>query len=116
MVFDARKRAEHSKQAREGLAGTGQSTEPGPHSSNLHDAAPVDGDRPGVSSSKATAAQQAPIVRSLLRMPRAAPLSGAPGTSTSIRENGKANPGTLILRDDPAYPAVAKEQLISGSV
>jgi TonB family protein len=65
---------------------------------------------------KGAVAQQAPIVRSLLRAPRSEPLSAAPPASNLVQQGGKIEPATLILRRNPAYPAIAKESLISGSV
>lgn len=46
---------------------------------------------------------QAPIVRSLLK-------------ARSAERVSTFDPATLILRKDPVYPAIAKENLISGSV
>jgi TonB family protein len=65
---------------------------------------------------KGAVAQQAPIVRSLLRAPRSESLSAAPPASNLAQQGGKIEPATLILRRNPAYPASAKESLISGSV
>jgi TonB family protein len=59
---------------------------------------------------------QAPIVRSLLRVPRSDPLSAPYHISDLGRQAGTIEPATLISRREPAYPAIAKQDPISGSV
>jgi protein TonB len=62
-------------------------------------------------------AQQGPIVRSLLRMPRADHLRSLASSEAGLtRQNSSVEPATLILPEDPMYPAVAKECSISGRV
>jgi TonB family protein len=75
-------------------------------------------------SAKDASAQRAPVVRSLLRIPRSEPASTAPEVPNlseefapvRAREHGNLEPATLISRRNPVYPAVAKQSLISGSV
>jgi TonB family protein len=116
IVFDARKNAEQSKRAREAIAGTPQLPELAPHSSDPRDTAPANAWAPSVDIAKGTIPQQAPIVRSLLRMPRSERRATTPHTSNVVREASRIEPTTLVLREDPIYPAIAKQQLISGSV
>jgi protein TonB len=52
----------------------------------------------------------------LLRVPRLRPPSAGPSASNLAQQGGSVDPPTLILRENPAYPAIAKERLISGSV
>lgn len=58
----------------------------------------------------------APLVRSLLRKPRAEPIAEEAQTSAVPERGGTIEPATLVLRVDPAYPARAKESFISGTV
>jgi TonB family protein len=79
-------------------------------------------------SSKRGGAQGAPVVRSLLRVPRSEPASTAPEVAKlsrelaqelaheRAREHGNLEPAILISRRNPVYPAIAKQSLISGSV
>ena len=75
-------------------------------------------------SAKDASAQRAPVVRSLLRIPRSEPASTAPAVPNlsdefapaRAREPGNLEPATLISRRNPVYPAIAKQSLISGSV
>jgi TonB family protein len=62
------------------------------------------------------AGKLAPLVRSLLRTPRAAPVDEEPQAANPVERGGKIEPATLVLRVDPAYPASAKESFISGTV
>jgi periplasmic protein TonB len=100
-VFDARKQAEKSKSARETKAETLQLPEV---------------ETPDASITKGAVAQQAPIVRSLLRVPRSASLFTAPRASNVVQHGGQSEPATLISAQNPIYPAIAKQHLISGSV
>ena len=115
MVFDARKRAEHSKRTREATAGTEKSTEVA-QSSDPHGAVPAAEGHVAALAGKGVAEQRSPIVRSLLRIPRSQPRSVATSALELVPEGGAAGPATVILREDPAYPAVAKQHLISGAV
>lgn len=116
MVFDARKHAEHSKRAREAIACPPHLTELGLHSSDPQDTVPTNAGEPDIVITKGAVAKQAPIVRSLLRVPHSEPLSPAPCASNLVQPGGKVDPATLILRENPVYPAIAKQRLISGSV
>jgi TonB family protein len=49
-------------------------------------------------------------------MPRAELRSSAPLETGLIRQTSSVEPATLILPEDPMYPAVAKECSISGRV
>jgi TonB family protein len=110
-VFDARKHAERSKLAREAVAGVAQSPQSGsPSEDTLVTASLPDG--PQETNGTRTAAQ-GPIVRSLLRMPRA---ELRPTPISEAKQSADAEPATLILPEDPIYPAVAKECSISGRV
>jgi TonB family protein len=59
---------------------------------------------------------QAPIVRSLLRVPRSDSLSAAHPPSDLGRQGGTIQPATLISRSEPVYPAIAKQNPISGRI
>ena len=100
IVFDARKNAEQSKRAREAIAGTPQLPELAPHSSDPRDTAPANAWAPSVDIAKGTIPQQAPIVRSLLRMPRSERRATTPHTSNVVREASRIEPTTLILREE----------------
>jgi TonB family protein len=116
IVFDARKRAERSKLAREAIAGNSQLPELGPPSSDTVDTVPTNESERGTDIKRRTVAQQGPIVRSLLRMRHSEPLSAALNASKPVPQTGKIESATLILPEDPIYPAMAKLRLISGSV
>lgn len=108
MVFDARKRAEHSKLTRE-TTGTGKSVESA-HSSDPNGLGPGVSRTSDANVRESEAARQAPVVRSLLRISRSQPRLAAPAA------NGNISPATVISREDPIYPAIAKQHLISGIV
>ena len=112
LVFDARKRAERSKVSRDTSAGALRPAESGEHSPGPHDASPATSGTENLGVAQAAAAERRPLVRSLLRLHRpdsgsAAPRSGLAGTG---------EPAIVVLPSDPIYPAVAKQQLIGGSV
>jgi TonB family protein len=112
LVFDARKRAELSKVSRETSAGAPGPADPGAHSSGPNDASPAKSRTQDLVNAKAAAAEQRPLVRSLLRLHRPDPGSAAPRSSLA----GTGEPAIVVLPSDPIYPAVAKQQLIGGSV
>lgn len=70
----------------------------------------------GAGITEGPVAQQAPIVRSLLRVPRSEPLSSAHPAADLGQAGGTIEPATLISRREPAYPAIAKHSPVSGSV
>ena len=109
-VFDARKHAERSKLAREAVAGVAQSPKSGSPSEDTLVAALPGGPQ---ETNGASTAPQGPVVRSLLRMPRAERRHVA---IPETKQSDDAEPATLILPADPIYPAVAKECSISGRV
>ncbi len=61
-------------------------------------------------------AQSSPVVRSLLRLPRANLNRGIPAALPFSPAAGNVEPATAISRSEPIYPASAKERLISGTV
>jgi TonB family protein len=61
-------------------------------------------------------AEQAPIVRSLLRTARSEAASAALVPSNLAGPGGKVEPAALISRKDPAYPTFANGSPISGRV
>ena len=113
-VFDARKHAEKSKSVREAAPGTAQSPKSGSHladslGTTLSPERPPDADG-------ARPAQQGPIVRSLLRMPRGVLRALPPSEPGSSQATDSVEPATLILPKDPMYPEVARECSVSGRV
>lgn len=110
-VFDARKHAERSKLAREAVAGVEQSPKPGAPSEDTLVAASLPGGPQETNGART--APQGPVVRSLLRMPRA---ERRPAAIPEEKQSADAGAATLILPADPIYPAVAKECSISGRV
>ena len=75
-------------------------------------------------SAKDASAPRAPVVRSLLRIPRSEPAPTAPAVPNLSGEfaparapdPGNLEPATLISRRNPVYPAIAKQSRISGNV
>ena len=73
-------------------------------------------------SAKDASAQRAPVVRSLLRIPRSEPAPAAPAVPNLSEEfaparapePGNLQPATLISRRNPVYPAIAKQSLYFG--
>jgi TonB family protein len=110
-VFDARKRAERSKHAGDAIE-QARIPKSSSDSSGAEDSASIHTKSHGTSPNKRAAAQQIPVVRSLLRITR----SSDPRTPKPIQQSGNSVPAMLILPKDPIYPAIAKEQQISGSV
>jgi TonB family protein len=108
LVFDARKRAEQSKASRETSAGAPEAAEPQRHSAGMHDASPADSRTQNSGVAKAGGPEQRPLVRSLLRLQR--PVVSRSGLT------GAGEPTIVVLPSDPIYPAVAKQQMIGGSV
>lgn len=133
IVFDARRSAEQSKRGRKGPE-SAQSPESGAHSTDPHDV-PQDCEKSHLKENQAqifrgpariacsdaswardtdcNPAAQAPLVRSLLRTPRAGPLF-AKHRSNAAKDS--LEPATLLVPSNPVYPIIAKEQLISGNV
>lgn len=135
IVFDARRFAEQSKRGREATSGAPRSADserrlPEPHDSartngdlSLQDQparqvrrngriACSDGSWASDVSTTPEAAAQAPLVRTLLRMPRLSSFSAKHLSKTE----GRIEPATLIVGRNPVYPRIAKEHLISGNV
>jgi len=70
---------------------------------------------PGMGVTNGEATRQAPLVRSLLRMPRSGPHSAAP-IALNFVQLDEIEPAGLISHKNPVYPAIAKQSLIAGSV
>lgn len=140
IVFDARKNAEQSKRGRVATAEAEPAVQPGRPSAAAQDAAAGDEkprraprarrQPPGTErmarsdaswtaetgAVKKAAKQQTPVVRCLLRTPRFGPLAATSQKANSGRTGALIEPATLVLRTDPVYPPIAKEQSISGRV
>jgi TonB family protein len=135
IVFDARRSAEQSKRGREATSGAPQSPDSERRSPEPHDRARSNDDpslqdqpaRPVRANARIACsdgswasdisttsdAAQAPLVRTLLRMPRLSSFSAKP--LSKIAED-RIEPATLIVGRNPVYPRIAKEHLISGNV
>jgi TonB family protein len=103
IIFDARKNAEHSKRVVEIIEGAPQLLN-------------------SVTNPKATgtvstaAAQQPPVVRSLLQAQRSESFSGEPLKSNLVERDDAIESATLIARREPVYPTSAKQSRITGNV
>jgi len=120
LVFDARKRAEHSKRSQEAIAEAEQSpdSDSGPNGSPPQDTAPDGVDAvpkarsdaawaPGTKGTRRSAfAQQAPLVRSLLRAPRLGPAAAAPRGLAFVQPSAKTEPAAAISAQDPESPTL----------
>jgi TonB family protein len=131
IVFDARKHAEQSKRAREATAGTLRSPgseipssdspdtrlDRGTGTSSLHRGGGARIARSDAAWTRDIAEgavkQETAIVRSLLRTSRSERL---PQESDASRQSGKVEPAILVLRKNPVYPALAKQDVASGSL
>jgi len=124
LVFDARKRAEHSKRLQEAIAETQQSPDSGPDGSQPPDAAPdvvdavpkVRSDAawaPGTGTRKSAVAQQAPLVRSLLRAPRLGPPAAASRALDFVQPGSKMESAATILDQNPRFPSLDIESKAS---
>jgi len=131
IVFDARRFAERSKRGREATSGAPQSPDSEGRSPEPHDSPRSnnvlsvqnqlarrnvrrvcsDGSWANEISAATEAVAQAPLVRTLLRMPR---LASAKHLSKIAGD--RIEPDVLIAGRNPVYPRIAKEHLISGNV
>ncbi len=120
IVFNARKHAEHSKQAREAAV-----TEKPPRDEVLPDDPAANRVTAGriarsngawVRAVDGDVGRQAPVVLSLLRAPRSQDLSGTGLESSGNSGGAGIEPAMLIFRREPIYPVAAKKQLVSGKV
>jgi TonB family protein len=69
-----------------------------------------------VETSEDAVPRKAPIVRSLLRVPRSTRFSAALPVSDAEPKNGRIEPATLISRTEPVYPADATPGPVSETV
>jgi periplasmic protein TonB len=69
-----------------------------------------------VETSQDAVPRKAPIVRSLLRVPRFTRFSAAPPVPDAEPKNGRIEPATLISRTEPVYPVNATPGPISETV
>jgi TonB family protein len=70
----------------------------------------------GPDSTENVIPQQAPIVRTLLRVPCAQRFTATPSGSGPRQQSGTIEPATLISRKEPAYPSNSTGTPISGRV
>jgi len=116
MVFDARKRAEQAKNAQRVVAGSPGDSESASPTVSGEELEPA-GDRqlsPGLA--KDAAPQQAPVVRSLLRIKRPEPARARRRLLNCVPQDDEADRTIVIARENPLYPEMAKQRLISGRV
>ncbi len=123
LVFNARKRAEHSKRSQEAIAEALKSPDPGPNGSQPQDVAPNEADgavavpkappdaawAPATGTRKSAVAQQAPLVRSLLRAPRLGPPAAAPRALDFVQPSGKTEPASPMSDENPGLPTLETE-------